>query len=72
MESITQLQETDLLSTPLLVCRQARMEGEVIHVFSCKQRETPWQIRVLRDVWSAPIPGGFMTVSADEKVCSVY
>lgn len=66
METITQLQETDLLSAPLLVWRRERMEGEVNHRFSRKQSN-----RVARGLWSTPIPGGFMVVSANEEVCSV-
>lgn len=47
METITQLQETDLLSAPCLVWRRERMEGEVNHMFWCKQRNC-----VARGLWS--------------------
>lgn len=51
METVTQLQETYLLSAPLYVWRQEGTETEVNHMFSCEQRN--------RMAWCTPIPEGF-------------
>lgn len=69
METITELQETDLLLAPLLEWRKGGMNGEVVnHMSLCLHvhRETAAQMNALRVLWSKPTPCGFMMVSRDE------
>lgn len=54
-----------------LWCGSEREWRERSNTCYCVNTETAWQISALRGLWSAPIPGCFMMVSADDKVCSV-
>lgn len=66
METITQLQETDLLSAHLLVWRREN-GGRGHHAFSCTRGNLGLN-EYTEGLWSAPIPGGFTMVSADDEV----
>lgn len=54
-----------------LWCGSEREWRERSSTCFCVNTETAWQISALRGLWNTPIPGCFMTVSADDKVCSV-